>query len=98
MLVIYVSCLSCFLACSLQPFLPVDCSFVVTCWERADFLARLYIMLSGVCGVLAQVWYLITRIAGSRFKQVLDLFLYPFQMYCTVYMMYLLYLDVLIYI
>ena len=26
---------------------------------------------------------------------VLDLFMYPFQMYCTIHMMYLLYLDVL---
>ena len=32
---------------------------------------------------------------SHRFKQVLDLFLIPFQMYCTVYMMYILYLDVL---
>ena len=32
---------------------------------------------------------------GKQLKQVLDLFLYPFQMYCIVYMMYLLYLDVL---
>ena len=32
------------------------------------------------------------NIEGSRFKQVLDLFLYPCQIYCTVYMMYLLYL------
>ena len=34
-------------------------------------------------------------VKGSRFKQVLDLCLYPFQMYCIVYMTYLLYLDVL---
>ena len=45
-------------------FLSVHCSLVVTCWERADLLARLYVKLSCVlvtfqCGVLGQVLYLI---------------------------------------
>ena len=57
--VIYVSCLSCFLVCSLQP-----CGHLR---ERANLLALLYVMFSCVfvtfqCGVLGQVWYLIVSI------------------------------------
>ena len=45
----------------------VPCSLVVTCWERANLLALLYVMFSCVfvtfpCGVLGQVWYLIVSI------------------------------------
>ena len=48
-------------------FLSVHCSLVVTCWERADLLARLYVEFSSVfvtipCGVMGQVWYLIVSI------------------------------------
>ena len=48
-------------------FLSVHCSLVVTCWERADLLALLYVMFSCVfvtfpCGVLGRVWYLIVSI------------------------------------
>ena len=44
--------------------LSVHCSLVVTCWERDNLLALLYVMFSFVfgtfsCVVLAQVWYLI---------------------------------------
>ena len=44
--------------------LTVPCSLVVTCWERTDLLALLYVMFSCVFvtfpyGVLHQVWYLI---------------------------------------
>ena len=40
---------------------------MVTCWERADFLALLYVMYSCVFitfpyGILGQVWYLIVSI------------------------------------
>ena len=47
--------------------LSVHCSLVVTCFERANFLALLYVMFSCVfvnfpCGVLGQVWYLIVLI------------------------------------
>ena len=47
--------------------LSVPCSLVVTCWERADLLALLYLMLSCVFvtfpyGALGQVWYLIVSI------------------------------------
>ena len=47
--------------------LPVSCSLAVTCWERADLLAVLYVMFSCVFvtfphGVLDQVWYLIVSI------------------------------------
>ena len=43
------------------------CSLVVTCWERADLLASLYVMFSSVFvtfpySVLGQVWYLIVSI------------------------------------
>ena len=46
----------------------VSCSIVVTCWERGDFLALLYVMFSCVFvtfpyGILGHVWYLIVSIA-----------------------------------
>ena len=45
----------------------VTCSLVITCWERADLLTLLYVMVSCVyvtCpyGVLLQIWYLIELI------------------------------------
>ena len=45
----------------------VHCSLVITCWERAGFLALLYVMFSCVivtfsCGVLGQAWYFIVLI------------------------------------
>ena len=48
-------------------FLPVHCSLVVTCWERANLLALLYVMFSCVfvtvpCGLPDQEWYLIVLI------------------------------------
>ena len=48
-------------------FLSVHCSLVVTCWERANLLALLYVMFSCVfvifpCCVLGQVWYFIVSI------------------------------------
>ena len=47
--------------------LPVPCSVVVTCWERADLLAHLYVMFSCVFvtfpyGFLGQMWYFIVSI------------------------------------
>ena len=47
--------------------LSVHCSLVVTCWERVNFLALLYVMFSCVfvtfpCGVLGQVRYIIVPI------------------------------------
>ena len=49
-------------------FLSVHYSLVVTCWERANLLALLYVMFSCVfvtfpCGVKGQVWYLIVSIS-----------------------------------
>ena len=49
-------------------FLSVYCSLVVSCWERAGLLDRLYVKISCVfvtfpCGVLGQVWYLIVSIS-----------------------------------
>ena len=52
--------------------LPVHCSPVVTCWERADLLALLYVMFACVFdtfpyGVLGQVWHLILSIPDLFF-------------------------------
>ena len=43
------------------------CLVMVTCWERADFFAPLYVMFSSAFvifpyGILGQVWYLIVLI------------------------------------
>ena len=45
----------------------VHCILVITCWERANLFAFLYVMFSCVfvtfpCGVLGQVWNLIVSI------------------------------------
>ena len=45
----------------------VHCSLVVTCWDRANLLALLYVMFTSAfvtfwCGVLGQVWYKIVSI------------------------------------
>ena len=60
--------LFCYLYLSLSYAMSVSCSLVVTCWERADLLVLLYVMLSCVFvtlrfGVLGQVWYLIVSIS-----------------------------------
>ena len=60
--IIFAICVSvCFFY---QTVLPVPCSLVDACWERADLLALLCVVLSLVFvtfpyGVLGQVWYLI---------------------------------------
>ena len=58
---------SVFCVCLCHTVLSVCCSLVVTCWERPEFLALLFVMFS--CdfvtfsfGVLGQVWYLIVSI------------------------------------
>ena len=47
-------------------FVFVHCSLVVTCWERVDLLALLYVFacvfVTFPCGVLGQAWYLIVSI------------------------------------
>ena len=43
--ILFVICASCFRHAALS----VPCSVVVTCWERADLLALLYLMFSGFC-------------------------------------------------
>ena len=48
--------------------LSAHCCLFVTCWERADHLALLYVMFYCVfvtfqCGVLGQVWCLIVSIS-----------------------------------
>ena len=48
-------------------FLSVPCSLVVTCWERAELLALLYVAFYRVfvtfpCDVLGRVWCLIVSI------------------------------------
>ena len=52
--------------------LSVPCSLVVTCWEKTDLLALVYVMFSCVFatfpyGVLGQVWYLIVSIPDLCF-------------------------------
>ena len=49
-------------------FSVVQCSLVVTCWERANLLALLgvmiyYVFVTFPCGVLGQMWYLIVPIS-----------------------------------
>ena len=61
--------------CVCHAVVSVHSSFVVTCWERANLLAHLYVMFYFVfvtfpCGVLGQVWFLIVSI--------LDLCLLPY--------------------
>ena len=53
--------------CLCHVFLSVHCSLVVTCWEKADLLAVLYVMFYCVfvpfqCGFLGQVWCFIVSI------------------------------------
>ena len=48
-------------------FLSVRCSLVVTCWERANHLALVCVLIfhfpTFPCGVLGQMWYLIVSIS-----------------------------------
>ena len=58
-------------------FLSVHSSLVVTCWERADFLALLYVMfycdfVTFPRGVLGQVWCLIVSIPDLCILSYLD--------------------------
>ena len=62
MLLLWIISVVMFRVC--HAFLSVHCRLVVTCWERVNLLALLYVMLSCYfvtfpCGVLGQVWYLI---------------------------------------
>ena len=59
----FAICVSC------HTVLFVPCSLLVTCWERTDLLAILYVMFFCVFvtvpyDVLGQVWYLIVWIPG----------------------------------
>ena len=56
-------------------FLSVHCSLAVTCWEKADLLALLYVVFSYVfvtvlCGILGQVGYLIVSIPDLSNEQL----------------------------
>ena len=58
--------------CVCHVFLSIHCSLVVTCWERADLLALLYVKFYCVfvtfpCGILGQVWCLIVSIPDLCF-------------------------------
>ena len=56
--------------CVYHAILSVHCSLVVTCWERANLLALLYVMfyvlVTFPCDVLVQVSYLILLIPDLR--------------------------------
>ena len=65
-LLLWISFVIC--VCLCHTVLSVSCSLVVTCWERADLLALLYVIFSCVFvtfpyGVLGQVWYLVVFIS-----------------------------------
>ena len=55
-----------FMICVCHAVLSVHCSLVVTCWERPNLLALLYVrvlcFVTFSCGVLGQVFYLIVSI------------------------------------
>ena len=56
-----------FHVCLYYTALSVTCSLVITCWEKADLLALLCLMIPCVFvtfpyGVLSQVWYMIISI------------------------------------
>ena len=58
-------------------FLSVNFSLLVTCWERVNLLALLYVMfycvfVTSPCGVLGQVWCLIASISNFCHRQQLD--------------------------
>ena len=58
--------------CLCHTVLSISYSFVVTCWEKADLLALLYMMFSCVFvtfpyGVSGQVWYFIVLIPDLCF-------------------------------
>ena len=60
-------------------FLSVNCSLVVICWERANLLALLCVMLYCVfvtflCSVLGQVWYLIVWISDLCLRTYFDIY------------------------
>ena len=55
-----------FMSCVYHAFASVHCCLVVTCWERADLLALVFMSncdcVTLPCGILGQVWYLIVLI------------------------------------
>ena len=63
-----------FYVCLCYAVLSVPCSLLITCWERADFLALLFLMFSCFffvfCffifpyGIQGQVWYLVVSFPG----------------------------------
>ena len=57
------------MSCVSNAFASVHCCLVVTCWERADFLAFVgdvnCIFVTFPCGILGQVWYLIVSFPDS---------------------------------
>ena len=64
-------------------FLFVRYSLVITCWERVDLLALLYVMFYCVfvifpCGVLGQVWCLILSIPDLCLLSYFGSILYDF--------------------
>ena len=55
-------------SCLCFRFVMSSCLFIVTCWEKADLLALLSVMIycdfvTFPCGVLGQVWCLIVSIS-----------------------------------
>ena len=57
------------MSCVSHAYASVQCCLVVTCWERADFLALvgyaycIFVIFSTFpCGIQGQVWYLIVSL------------------------------------
>ena len=74
--------------CLCHIVLSVSCSLLVTCWERADLLALLYVMFSCVFvtlpfNVLGQVWYLIVLIPVLCLLPYFVISEKSFQAFCT---------------
>ena len=67
-----------FHVCLCHTVLSVPCSLAVTCWERADLLALLFVMFACVFftfphGTQGQVWYSIVSIPDLCFLTSLDI-------------------------
>ena len=56
--------------CLCPTVLPVTCSLVVTCWERADLLALLLVMLS--CALSFFIWYGVLGQVGCLIASIPD--------------------------
>ena len=76
-----------FRVCFCHTVLSNPCGLVVTCWDRADLLALLYLTFSCVFatfpyGVLVQVWYFIVSIPDLCLLPYLSYSMYTCESKC----------------